>query len=218
MRGIAQGYATSEGAGKRPLITPDEAKRLGIEEILIYHAGQQMLRAKRCGYIYHPFYKAGLPEPAPLAKFPTTEEIYGPYHSIFEDYSDNDLNQQKVWNAVNSKLMGKHSDETERTTAAPKQSQPVKENKRSDAVAPPTQEPQTKESRNPRPPASSSAKQGQTYMRRPSPYASVQNTDKKSSSTSSRQTGKKKGKEPPVHDKTSQNSLTGISDTFNMNI
>lgn len=117
MRGMAQGYSTSDGAGKRYLVNPDEARRLGVEEVLIYHAGQPMLSAKRCGYICHPLYKAGLPDNMPLSHYPTTIEMYGEYASIFDEVSDVDLKNQKTWNEVNARLMQieqKSSTNTER--------------------------------------------------------------------------------------------------------
>lgn len=227
MRGLAQGYATSEGAGKRPLITPDEAKRLDIEEILIYHAGQQMLRAKRCGYIYHPFYKAGLPEPAPLAKFPTTEEFYGPYHSIFEDYSDGDLQQQKVWNTINSRIMS-----TQPSGRAAKGQSKAVEPEEQDAPAMArdsakgpmeglknTEKAERQEPAKRRPEPPTGKGHTQTYARRPSPYASSTTTEGATTASSQgAKPAKKKAKTKPIRDKTSQNSLTGISDTFNTNI
>lgn len=190
MRGLAQGYATSEGAGKRPLITPDEAKRLGIEEILIYHAGQQMLRAKRCGYIYHPYFKSGLPEPAPLAKFPTTKEIYGSYHSIFEEYSDADLKNQKIWNTVNSRIMV--SRQGGGKDVANKPNQATSKNK----VALP------KSVR-----TSNTLTRAVTHTSHTSPYETAATTPVRSH--------KEAQKEKPIHDKTSQNGLVGIGDTFN---
>lgn len=218
MRGIAQGYATSEGAGKRPLITPDEAKRLGIEEILIYHAGQQMLRAKRCGYIYHPLFKAGLPEPAPLAKFPRTEEVYGQYDSIFSEYSDADLKNQKIWNAVNARILGTGQQK------AKGQAEGTPEVEKSTSVPP-------SEKKAPKPPASTATKtqpqrpksttgdkQTVTYTPRPSPYAETsQQQGAKASVQSGGQKRKSTSSTRPIHDKTSQNGLTGLMNTFNTN-
>lgn len=109
MRGIAAGFMTSDGAGKRYVINPDEARRLGVEEVLIYHAGNPMLRAKRCGYIHHPLVKQGLPPKTPLASFPKTKDVYGPYASIFDECSEIDLARQKTLNIVGARLQGKAS-------------------------------------------------------------------------------------------------------------
>lgn len=59
---FAQGMAYSEGGGKRVVYNPDEIRRLPRDEVLIYHQGCNMLKAKRCGYIEHPFFKEGMPE------------------------------------------------------------------------------------------------------------------------------------------------------------
>lgn len=215
MRGLAQGYATSEGAGKRPLITPDEAKRLGIEEILIYHAGQQMLRAKRCGYIYHPLYKAGLPEPAPLAKFPRTEEVYGPYDSIFSEYSDADLKSRKIWNAVNARIAGNTASKPKpaQTDSADEEKEPIPQHTSAKPL-PPMPTPRT-EPPSQRPKSAKADKQKVAYPQRTSPYANTQN-----GGTPEKADGRKAkpDKRPrPTHDKTAQNSLTGIANTFNSN-
>lgn len=105
MRGLGDGYADSIGQGKRNLVMPDEARRLDTEDVLVYHAGQQMLKAHRCGYILHPLYKQGFPDPMPMSHYPTTEETYGPYISIFEEVSDVDLKNQKMWNIVNRRIV-----------------------------------------------------------------------------------------------------------------
>lgn len=59
---LGQGIAYSEGGGKRVVYNPDEIRRLARDEVLIYHQGCNILKAKRCGYIEHPYFKEGMPE------------------------------------------------------------------------------------------------------------------------------------------------------------
>lgn len=60
-RPMGQGYSISDGSGKRNVYNPDEVLRLARDEVLIYHNGCNMLKAKRCGFIEHPFFKQGMP-------------------------------------------------------------------------------------------------------------------------------------------------------------
>ena len=55
-RGVMQGYSLSEGDGKRNLVNPDEVQHLDKEQILIMTNGQNMLEAKRFGFIHHPLF------------------------------------------------------------------------------------------------------------------------------------------------------------------
>lgn len=54
-RHLNQGYSLSEGDGKRNLMNPDEVRGLKEDEILIYTNGQHLLKAKRFGFILHPY-------------------------------------------------------------------------------------------------------------------------------------------------------------------
>lgn len=103
MRGIAQGYSTSDGAGKRYLVNPDEAMKLDPEAILIYHSGYNMLRAYRCGYIFHPYAK-DIKKGRKLSTFPSVTDMYGEYHDIFGEISVKSLSEQKVHNEVTARL------------------------------------------------------------------------------------------------------------------
>lgn len=106
MRGLAQGYTTSEGAGKRNLITPDEAMRLEENDVLIFSNASNVLKAHRCGYPCHPYVKRGMVEERPLRLFPTTEEMYGAYGNIFDKVCAVNLQQQKAWNEMEKRLDG----------------------------------------------------------------------------------------------------------------
>ena len=75
-RMMMQGYQLSEGDGKRNLMNPDEVKRLPIDEVLIYHKGQNILKAKKCGYDNHRFSREGLPPATPLREFPLARDKY----------------------------------------------------------------------------------------------------------------------------------------------
>ena len=103
-RGLAQGYATSEGAGKRNLVTPAEARRLETQEVLIYHAGCQMLKANRCGWILHPLY-ATIPGASPLRNFPRTVDKYGKHDSAFDDINSGTLTAQRTLNEMTAALL-----------------------------------------------------------------------------------------------------------------
>lgn len=103
VRGIGDGYTLSEGKGKRNAFTPDEVIGLKDEELLIYYAGRPMLKAHRCGYILHPLYKAGLPAPMPIAKLPSTDEVYGHYYDAFEDVTEADISRMKVYNDIQAR-------------------------------------------------------------------------------------------------------------------
>lgn len=56
-RGLWQGYSIGEGDGKRPLLNPDEVRRLPRSNVLLYHNGNNILQIQRCGYDLHPFSK-----------------------------------------------------------------------------------------------------------------------------------------------------------------
>lgn len=103
-RGIAQDFRETTGQGKRMLITPDEVRRLPKGQVLIYHAGQQILKANSFGYIDHPLYKQGLPAPMLMATFPKTEDTYGEYKSVFDEISEVDITKQKMFNEMNVRL------------------------------------------------------------------------------------------------------------------
>lgn len=75
-RGLMQGYAVSEGDGKRMLMNPDEVRRLGREKVLIYHRGYNLLEANRCGYTEHKFYRDGMPPKVKLVEYPLSSDKY----------------------------------------------------------------------------------------------------------------------------------------------
>lgn len=75
-RGLMQGYAVSEGDGKRMLMNPDEVRRLGREKVLIYHRGYNLLEANRCAFSEHKYYREGLPPKTMLSEYPLSSEKY----------------------------------------------------------------------------------------------------------------------------------------------
>lgn len=220
MRGLTAGFATSDGAGKRYVINPDEARRLGVEEVLIYHAGQPMLRAKRCGYIHHPFVKEGLPPKTPLSSFPKTVDIYGPYASIFDEYSEIDLARQKTLNIIGARLQEKVGQkDTPRTsrTSLPEVSEEDAQKaiaerderrQRDEQTSKPTAMPKPPEARTSAPTSgkASGSNTGAVVVKqkeRPNPYAVKPSV-----------TPPKSQPIPQSKDKTSD-KLTGIANAFN---
>ena len=75
-RGVMQGYSIGEGDGKRNLLNPDEVRRLPRDDVLIYHNGCNILQAHRCGYIFHKFFREGLPEEEMLSDYPLASTKY----------------------------------------------------------------------------------------------------------------------------------------------
>lgn len=160
-RGLAQGYSTSEGAGKRYLVTPAEARGLDTEEVLIYHAGCQMLKAKRCGWIWHPLHKK-LPPPLPLRNYPRTVDKYGVHASAFDGINSGSLTAQRTLNAMNATLLKEnksaHPFESPHTETPPPQFNADRSN-------PATQMPDFP----PMPPMSTAAPQQESEPKKPKP-------------------------------------------------
>ena len=75
-RGVMQGYSLSEGDGKRNLVNPDEVQHLDKEQILIMTNGQNMLEAKRFGFIHHPLFNDPHFVPTKWAELPKTADLY----------------------------------------------------------------------------------------------------------------------------------------------
>lgn len=75
-RGLMQGYALSEGDGKRMLLNPDEVRRLPRENVILYHRGYNILQAHRCGYDNHRFTREGLPPKVRLRDYPLASDKY----------------------------------------------------------------------------------------------------------------------------------------------
>lgn len=75
-RGLMQGYALSEGDGKRMLLNPDEVRRLPREDVILYHRGYNILRAHRCGYDNHRFTREGLPPKVRLRDYTLASDKY----------------------------------------------------------------------------------------------------------------------------------------------
>lgn len=71
-----QGYSLSEGDGKRNLLNPDEVRMLKEDEILVYSNGRHMLKAKRFGYIDHPFASDPSFVPTSWAELPDARQKY----------------------------------------------------------------------------------------------------------------------------------------------
>ena len=71
-----QGYSLSEGDGKRNLLNPDEVRMLKEDEILVYSNGRHMLKAKRFGYIDHPFASDPSFVPTSWSELPDAREKY----------------------------------------------------------------------------------------------------------------------------------------------
>jgi type IV secretion system protein VirD4 len=54
-------YRETDGLGRRRLLTPDEILRFPNDELLIVIRGENVLRAKKFDYIYHPYAKSLIP-------------------------------------------------------------------------------------------------------------------------------------------------------------
>lgn len=111
-RGVMQGYSLSEGDGKRNLVNPDEVQHLDKEQILIMTNGQNMLEAKRFGFIHHPLFNDPHFVPTKWAELPKTADLY-PHarkHDAIEsrESSFGDIQRQKE---INTDITQKRSEE-----------------------------------------------------------------------------------------------------------
>ena len=101
-RGVMQGYSLSEGDGKRNLVNPDEVQHLDKEQILIMTNGQNMLEAKRFGFIHHPLFNDPHFVPTKWAELPKTADLYpnARKHDAIEsrESSFGDIQRQKEIN------------------------------------------------------------------------------------------------------------------------
>lgn len=75
-RHAMQGYSLSEGDGKRALMNADEVRSLKEEEILIFTNGQRLLKAKRFGFIHHPYASDPAFIQTSWSELPSTKEKY----------------------------------------------------------------------------------------------------------------------------------------------
>ncbi len=111
-RGVMQGYSLSEGDGKRNLVNPDEVQHLDKEQILIMTNGQNMLEAKRFGFIHHPLFNDPHFVPTKWAELPKTADLYpnARKHDAIEsrESSFGDIQRQKE---INTDITQKHSEE-----------------------------------------------------------------------------------------------------------
>lgn len=111
-RGVMQGYSLSEGDGKRNLVNPDEVQHLDKEQILIMTNGQNMLEAKRFGYIHHPLFNDPHFVPTKWAELPKTADLYpnARKHDAIEsrESSFGDIQRQKE---INTDITQKRSEE-----------------------------------------------------------------------------------------------------------
>lgn len=109
LRGAMQGYSLSEGDGKRNLMNPDEVQHLGKEEILIMTNGQNLLKAKRFGFIHHPLFTDPHFVPTKLAELPRTVDLYpnARKHDALESLVG-DIQKQKE---VNTSIAQKRTEE-----------------------------------------------------------------------------------------------------------
>lgn len=111
-RGVMQGYSLSEGDGKRNLVNPDEVQHLDKEQILIMTNGQNMLEAKRFGFIYHPLFNDPHFVPTKWAELPKTADLYpnARKHDAIEsrESSFGDIQRQKE---INTDITQKRSEE-----------------------------------------------------------------------------------------------------------
>lgn len=109
LRGAMQGYSLSEGDGKRNLMNPDEVQHLGKEEILIMTNGQNLLKAKRFGFIHHPLFTDPHFVPTKWAELPRTVDLYpnARKHDALESLVG-DIQKQKE---VNTSIAQKHTEE-----------------------------------------------------------------------------------------------------------
>lgn len=86
-----QGVSRSDGGGKRAVYNPDEVRRLSSEEVLIYLRGYNILKAHRCGFIEHPYFKAGMPPKELLSqRLPATVRFKDTEN--FDAFYANDIN------------------------------------------------------------------------------------------------------------------------------
>ena len=111
-RGVMQGYSLSEGDGKRNLVNPDEVQHLDKEQILIMTKGQNMLEAKRFGFIHHPLFNDPHFVPTKWAELPKTADLYpnARKHDAIEsrESSFGDIQRQKE---INTDITQKRSEE-----------------------------------------------------------------------------------------------------------
>lgn len=111
-RGVMQGYSLSEGDGKRNLVNPDEVQHLDKEQILIMTNGQNMLEAKRFGFIHHPLFNDPHFVPTKWAELPKTADLYpnARKHDAIEsrESSFGDIQRQKE---TNTDITQKRSEE-----------------------------------------------------------------------------------------------------------
>lgn len=111
-RGVMQGYSLSEGDGKRNLVNPDEVQHLDKEQILIMTNGQNMLEAKRFGFIHHPLFNDPHFVPTRWAELPKTADLYpnARKHDAIEsrESSFGDIQRQKE---INTDITQKRSEE-----------------------------------------------------------------------------------------------------------
>ena len=111
-RGVMQGYSLSEGDGKRNLVNPDEVQHLDKEQILIMTNGQNMLEAKRFGFIHHPLFNDQHFVPTKWAELPKTADLYpnARKHDAIEsrESSFGDIQRQKE---INTDITQKRSEE-----------------------------------------------------------------------------------------------------------
>ena len=111
-RGVMQGYSLSEGDGKRNLVNPDEVQHLDKEQILIMTNGQNMLEAKRFGFIHHPLFNDPHFVPTKWAELPKTADLYpnARKHDAVEsrESSFGDIQRQKE---INTDITQKRSEE-----------------------------------------------------------------------------------------------------------
>lgn len=109
LRGAMQGYSLSEGDGKRNLMNPDEVQHLGKEEILIMTNGQNLLKAKRFGFIHHPLFTDPHFVPTKWAELPRTVYLYpnARKHDALESLVG-DIQKQKE---VNTSIAQKRTEE-----------------------------------------------------------------------------------------------------------
>lgn len=111
-RGVMQGYSLSEGDGKRNLVNPDEVQHLDKEQILIMTNGQNMLEAKRFGFINHPLFNDPHFVPTKWVELPKTADLYpnARKHDAIEsrESSFGDIQRQKE---INTDITQKRSEE-----------------------------------------------------------------------------------------------------------
>lgn len=114
-RGLMQGYALSEGDGKRMLLNPDEVRRLPREDVILYHRGYNILQAHRCGYDNHKFTREGLPPKVRLRDYPLASDKYALTEDLDAFLVGDAVNMAKrnqeiiANNALNKNIGGKSS-------------------------------------------------------------------------------------------------------------